>query len=96
MWGPPPWESNPTLTYFMLRNGAAGPEICLPGLILAGLLPGMNRNRPSGLPKAGRRADFGAFPVAVRPKSGRTARNHYCITSNIGRSFEEVPQDLLG
>ena len=35
-------------------------------------------------PPAGRRADFGAVPVAVRPKSvpeGRfTARKHYCVT----------------
>jgi hypothetical protein len=37
-----------------------------------------------GRPKAGRRADFGAFPVAVRPKPGpegrSTARKHYCVT----------------
>jgi hypothetical protein len=38
----------------MLRNSASGPEICLPGRILAGLLPGKHRNRPSGRPKAGR------------------------------------------
>ncbi len=56
------------------------------GPILAGLLPGTYRNRPSGRPKAGRRADFNAFPVAVRPKSGPegrfTARKHYCVTSS--------------
>ncbi len=34
--------------YSMLRNSASGPEIGLPGRILAGLLPGKNRNRPSG------------------------------------------------
>ncbi len=31
----------------MLRNSASGPEIGLPGRILAGLLPGNHRNRPS-------------------------------------------------
>ena len=50
---------------------------------MAGLLPAKNRNRPTGRPKAGRRADFGSFPVAVRPKSGPegrfTARKHYCV-----------------
>ncbi len=68
----------------MLRNSASGPEIGLPGRILAGLLTGKHRNRPSGRPKAGRRAYFGAIPVAVRPKSGPegrfTARKHYCVT----------------
>ncbi len=54
----------------MLRNNASGQEIGLPGRILTGLLPGKNPNRPSGRPKAGRRDDFRAFPVAVRPKSG--------------------------
>ncbi len=62
----------------------AGPEICFPGQILAGMLPGKNQNRSSGRQKAGRRADFGSFPVAVRPKSrpeGRfPARKHYCVT----------------
>ena len=70
--------------YSVLRNSASGPEIGLPGWILAGLLPGKHRNRSSGRPSAGRRADFGAFPVAVRPKSGPegrfTARKHYCVT----------------
>ena len=32
----------------MLRNSASGPEIKLPGLILAGLLPGKHQNRPEG------------------------------------------------
>jgi hypothetical protein len=54
----------------MLRNSASGPDIRLPGRVLDGLLPGKHRNRPSGHPKAGRKADFDAFPVAVRPKSG--------------------------
>ncbi len=39
---------------------------------------------PSGRPWAGRRADLGAIPVAVRPKSGPegrfSARKHYCVT----------------
>ncbi len=68
----------------MLRNNASGPKIGLPRRILAGLLPGKNRNRPSGRPKAGRRADFGSLPVAVRAKSGPEgrcpARKHYCVT----------------
>ena len=73
----------------MLRNIASGPEIGLPGRVLAGLLPGQHRNRPSGRPSAGRMADFGAFPVAVRLKSGpegrSAARKHCCehsITSH--------------
>ncbi len=35
-------------TYSMLCNSASGPEIRLPGQILAGLLPGKHPNRPSG------------------------------------------------
>ncbi len=74
-------------SYSMLRNGASGPEIGLPGTILAGMLPGKHRNRPFGRPSAGRRADFGAFPVAVRPKSAPEARfparKQYCVTSCI-------------
>ncbi len=39
---------------------------------------------PSGRPKAGRRADFGVFPIAVRPNCGPEvrfpARKHYCVT----------------
>ena len=46
----------------MLRDSASGPSIGLPGWILAGLLPGKHRNRPSGRPKAGRRADFVLSP----------------------------------
>jgi hypothetical protein len=42
----------------MLRNSASGPEIGLPGRILAGLLPGKHEIRPSGRPKAGRRPIF--------------------------------------
>ncbi len=59
--------------YFMLRNSASGPEIRLPGRMLAA--------------KAGRMADVGAFPVAVRPKSGPEgrfrARKHDCVTSSL-------------
>ncbi len=65
--------------YSMLRNTASGPEIGLPGRILAGLQLGNHRNQPSG-----RRTDLGAFPVAIWPKSGPegrfTARKHYCVT----------------
>ncbi len=79
------WEPEHKNTrYSMLRNTASGLEIRLPGRILAGLLHGKHRNRPSGRPSAGRRADFGAFPVAVRPKSGPEVRfpaqKHYCVT----------------
>ncbi len=67
----------------MLRNSASGPEIGLLGRILAGLLLGKQRHRPSGRPKAGWRADFGSFLIAVRPKSGPEvrfpARKHYCV-----------------
>jgi hypothetical protein len=70
--------------YSMLHNIASGPEIGLPGRILSGMLPGMHRHRSSDRPSACRRADFGAFPVAVRPKSGPEgrfpARKHYCVT----------------
>ncbi len=45
----------------ILHANASGPAIGLPGRILGGLLPGRHRNRPSGRPKAGRRADFSAF-----------------------------------
>jgi hypothetical protein len=46
--------------------------------------PDFGRTALSGWPSAGRRADFDAFPVAVRPQSGPegrcTARRHYCVT----------------
>jgi hypothetical protein len=42
-------------------------------------------------PLAGRRADFAAFPVAVRSKSGPEGRfpgrEWYCVTWSAGRSF---------
>ncbi len=41
-----------------------------------------------GRPSAGRRADFGVFPAAVRPKSGPEGRfperKHYCVTGPVG------------
>ncbi len=56
------------LGYSMFRNNASGPEIGLPGRILARLLPGKHRNQPSGRPKACRRADLGASsPAKIRP-----------------------------
>ncbi len=57
----------------MLRNSASGPHIGLPGQICAGLLPGKHRNLPPGRPKAAQRADFGAFPVAIRKNPERKA-----------------------
>ncbi len=52
----------------MLRNRASGPEIGLPGRILAGLLPGKNRNRPSFRPE-GRFLCFpGSSPAKIRPR----------------------------
>ncbi len=53
----------------MLHNSASGPEIGIAGRILAGLLPGKNRNRPSGRRSAGRRANF-VLPAGVRPAVG--------------------------
>jgi hypothetical protein len=41
--------------YPMLRNSVSGPEIGLPGRILAGLLPGEHRHRPSGRPSDGQK-----------------------------------------
>ncbi len=79
----------------MLRNNASGPDIGLPGRSLAGLLPGRHHIRPFGRPSAGRRADFGAFPVAVLPKSGRQggfpARSQYCATESTVHSSTDVP-----
>ncbi len=48
------------------------------------ILNGKASTRPSGRPKAGRRADFDIFPVRIRPASGPEARflpqKHYCAT----------------
>jgi hypothetical protein len=45
----------------------SGPEIDLPGQIVAGLPPGRHAEI---CPPANRWADFGAFPLAVQAKSG--------------------------
>jgi hypothetical protein len=69
--------------YSMLCNSASA-EIGLRGRIWAGPLPGKHRDRSSSLPKAGRRAHFGDFRVAVQPKSGPEVRipprRRYCAT----------------
>ena len=50
-----------------LRNSASGPDIGLPGRILAGLLLGKHRHGPSGRPK-GRFLCFpGSSPAKIRP-----------------------------
>ncbi len=71
--------------YSMLR--ASGPEIRLPGRILAGLLLGNDRYRPSGRPNAGGRADFEVVPTRIRPKSGSEyrfpARKHYNTNAEV-------------
>ncbi len=74
------------MTYSMLRNNASGPEIGLPGRILAGLLPEKHQNRPSGRPKAGRRADFGTFPGSspARIRPGRPIYGPEALLRNIG------------
>jgi hypothetical protein len=75
-------------TYPMLRNSASGPEFGLPGRILAGLLQGKHRNRPSGRPAAGRRAHFSTFPIGVRqnPAGGPISVISLPIRSNFGAS----------
>ncbi len=47
----------------MFRNSASGPKIGLPRRI-----SDCYREDTEIGPSAGRRADFGAFPIAVRPK----------------------------
>ncbi len=83
--------------YSMLRNSASRPKIGLPGRILAGLLPGRHRNRP-GRPKAGRRADFGSFPVAVRPKSGPEGRffGPEALLRNISATWDGILDCMSG
>jgi hypothetical protein len=44
-------ERKRAITRVGYSNSASGPEIGPPGRILAGLIPGMHRNRPSGRPK---------------------------------------------
>ncbi len=69
--------------YLLLRNSAFGQEIWLPARISAGFKLEKFQNRPSGRPKAGRRADFEAFPISIRPRTGPEARfparKHYWI-----------------
>ncbi len=52
-------------TYHMLCNSASGPEIGLPSRISAGFYSRKLQNRPP----AGRRTDFEAFPIRIRPES---------------------------
>ncbi len=61
--------------FFMLRNSASGPEIGLPGRILAKLLPEKHRNRPSVQIERGRGRDLSQAPpepgwAGKRPKIG--------------------------
>ncbi len=69
--------------YLMLCSSASGPEICFPGQIAVEFKSGKLQNRP----KAGRRADFEAFPTRTRPKSGPEARlparKHYCVAQGM-------------
>ena len=56
----------------MLRNSASGPEIELPGRILAGLLPGKQESalRPAeGRPEDRFRCFPGSSPAKIRPGS---------------------------
>ncbi len=60
--------ANPVRRYSMLHNSASGPEIGLLGWILAGLLPGKHRNRPSeGRPEGRFRCFPGKNPATIRP-----------------------------
>jgi hypothetical protein len=84
----------------MWRNRAPGPEIGLPGLILAGCQAGKPKHRPSGRPKAAQRADFEALRTKIRPKSGPEAqcpaRTHYCLPycTTVGQMVQEHPRIL--
>ncbi len=68
----------------MLHNIVSRPEIGLPDRTSARFESGKHKNRTSGRPSAGRRADFEAFPIRIRPKSGLEdrlpARKQYRIT----------------
>ncbi len=71
VWGAAAPQGSQRTAYSMLRNSASGPEIGLPGWILAGLLPGKPRNGPSG-PAEGRpesrfRCFPGSSPAKLRP-----------------------------
>jgi hypothetical protein len=86
----------------MFGISASGPEMGLPGRISAGFQSGEPQNRSSGRPKAGRRAEFEAFPIR-RPKSGLEgqfpARRHYFVTSgrrSVLRTKSGSPQISVG
>ncbi len=72
--------------YPMLRNNASGPESGLPAWISDGFSSGKPQTRPSGRPKAGRRADLKVLSFRIWPKSGpeaqSSARKHYCVTKD--------------
>ncbi len=55
--------------YSILRNSASRPEIGLPGRISAVFCSRTHQNRPSGRPKAVRRANFDVIPVGIRPNA---------------------------
>ena len=58
-------------------------------------LPGKNRNGPSGRPKAGQRAEFGAFPVAVGQNPSRNQRSLPSLDSEIDPApIRGVDQDV--
>ncbi len=69
-------------------------------ILIPGFWPGAGNRRFRGLngpllsPKAGRRADFGAFPAAVRPKSGPEGRfpalKHYCVYCALGTPWRKT------
>ncbi len=67
----------------MLRNTASGPEMSLPGRIVAGLLPGEHRNRPSGRFLC----SPGSSPAKIRP--GRPISGTETILRNI--EYSDAP-----
>jgi hypothetical protein len=82
----------------MLGNSASGPEIGLPGLILAGLPPGKNRNRPFGGQEGRCRCFPGSSPAKIRP--GRPIYGPEALLCNIDHyndkpscfvQFEDLP-----
>jgi hypothetical protein len=70
--------------YSMLRNSASGPYIGFSRPDFGRTATGKPPTSPSGRPKTGRKANFDAFPVVVRRKSGLEgrflARKHYYVT----------------
>ena len=57
--------------YPMLRNSSSGPDIGLPGRILARFYSGKPQDRPSG------KADSESFPIRLRTKSGPGQRSGF-------------------